>query len=40
MLIKDFIMEMVILNSKLKEYMKVIKLIILKVVIKEMIIIV
>ena len=33
MLIKDFLTEMVILDLKLKEYMKVIKLIILKVVI-------
>ena len=40
MLIKDFIMEMDILDLKRKEYMKVIKPIILKVVIKEIIIIV
>ena len=34
MLIKDFIMEMVILDLKQKEYMKLIKPIILKVAIK------
>ena len=40
MLIKDFLMEVAILDLKQKEFMKVIKLITLKVVIKEIIIIV